>query len=123
MKNNRVGSYGIVILTAILQLTVAHAQNVGIGTASPASKLSVNGNMSLGDTTYTGTAAPANGAIIKGFVGIGTKVPVSPLNIVAEGSDGGTSDDIRLESYGSTHAPAFFHGDCRRNICGTSESG
>jgi hypothetical protein len=35
MKNLRVVSCGIAILTAILQLTVAHAQNVGIGTATP----------------------------------------------------------------------------------------
>jgi hypothetical protein len=50
------------------------AQNVGIGTASPASRLSVMGNLSIGNT-YAGTAAPANGAIIEGSTGIGTSNP------------------------------------------------
>jgi trimeric autotransporter adhesin len=70
-----------------------------------------SGGLSVGDDTYTstaGTVAPANGAMIQGFVGIGTTKPVSPLNVVAEGSNGGTSDDIRLESYGPTHAPALY---------------
>ncbi len=45
--------------------------NVGIGTASPASKLDVKGNLTVGNG-YSGTAAPTNGAIIEGQVGIGT---------------------------------------------------
>jgi hypothetical protein len=100
----------------LLFVSSAAAQNVGIGVSNPQSKLSVNGTtasggLSVGDATYTstsGTVAPANGAIIQGYVGIGTAKPLSPLNIVAEGSNGGTSDDIRLESYGPTHAPALY---------------
>lgn len=46
--------------------------NVGIGTVSPASKLDVEGGVSIG-ATYSGTSAsPTNGAIIEGNVGIGT---------------------------------------------------
>lgn len=52
-----------------------NAQNVGIGQASPISKLDVNGNLVVG-TGYSGTvAAPTNGAIIEGNVGIGTSTP------------------------------------------------
>ncbi len=50
------------------------AQNVGVGTNVPASKLDVKGNLTIGNT-YSGTAAPANGAIIQGPVGIGTAAP------------------------------------------------
>jgi len=44
---------------------------VGIGQASPASKLDIQGGLTVGNT-YSGTnAAPANGAIFEGKVGIG----------------------------------------------------
>jgi hypothetical protein len=59
------------------------AQNVGIGTASPASRLSVMGNLSIGNT-YAGTAASANGAIIEGNTGIGTSSPAHRLHVVGD---------------------------------------
>jgi hypothetical protein len=102
MKNFRIISWGSGILSALLLLTVAHAQNVGVGTASPASKLSVNGNMSLGDTTYTGTAAPTGGAIIQGNTGIGTTTPqalfhVSNGNLLRDNVDGSASATINTD--------------------------
>lgn len=59
--------------------------NVGIGTTSPVSKLSVVGESAFaGGATvglsYAGTAAPTDGLIIKGNVGIGTTSPESQLN-------------------------------------------
>ena len=53
---------------------VASSQNVGIGESNPASKGSIKGNLSVGNN-YSTTAAPANGAIIEGSVGIGTPSP------------------------------------------------
>ncbi|MFN8299267.1 MAG: tail fiber domain-containing protein [Chitinophagales bacterium] len=53
---------------------MANAQNVGVGTNTPASKLDVKGNLTIGNT-YSGNAAPSNGAIIQGPVGIGTPSP------------------------------------------------
>ncbi|HRR05533.1 MAG TPA: hypothetical protein P5325_01880, partial [Candidatus Woesebacteria bacterium] len=53
--------------------------NVGIGTAGPASKLSVNGGISVG--SYYATAAPSNGMIISGNVGIGKTNPGASLDV------------------------------------------
>jgi len=50
-----------------------HGQNVGIGFSIPASKLTVNGNFAVG--ADFNAAAPTNGAIIEGNVGIGTTSP------------------------------------------------
>jgi len=58
--------------------------NVAIGTASilAQSKLDVGGNISVG-SAYAGViAAPANGAIIQGNVGIGTNAPGTNLHVV-----------------------------------------
>ena len=84
----RIGIAGL-LATAIL-IPFASAQNVGIGTTTPKSKLSVNGStasggMAIGDATYastTGTVAPLNGAIIQGFTGIGTTAPIALLHVL-----------------------------------------
>jgi hypothetical protein len=54
--------------------------NVGVGTAAPASRLSVAGSVSVG-AGYAATAAPANGLIVEGNVGIGTNNPQSRLHV------------------------------------------
>jgi hypothetical protein len=74
---------------ALLFVSSAAAQNVGIGVSNPQSKLSVNGTtasggLAIGDSTYTstaGTVAPANGAIIQGSTGIGILTPQVPLHV------------------------------------------
>ncbi|MDW8056228.1 MAG: hypothetical protein RMJ13_05935, partial [Elusimicrobiota bacterium] len=55
--------------------------NVGIGTAAPASRLSVSGGVSVG-SGYAGTAAPTDGMIIQGNVGIGTTSPAERIDVV-----------------------------------------
>ncbi len=62
------------------RLVLSTNGNVGIGTA-PASKLSVNGGLSVGSTYSTTNAAPTNGAIFQGNVGIGNS---SPINVTGE---------------------------------------
>lgn len=72
----------------------AFAQNVGIGTTTPKSKLSVNGSttaggIAVGDAAYTSTTgivAPLNGAIVQGRVGIGTTDPLMRLHLEGDGT-------------------------------------
>ncbi|MCB0839366.1 MAG: tail fiber domain-containing protein, partial [Bacteroidetes bacterium] len=60
------------------------AQNVGVDQTNPASKLDVNGNLSVG-SSYSGTfTAPVNGAIFEGKVGIGTSNPTGNLDVRGE---------------------------------------
>lgn len=78
-----------ILAAAFLSAATAHAQNVGIGTTTPKSKLSVNGStasggLAIGDAGYTSTAgivAPLNGAIIQGDTGIGTAAPICQLDV------------------------------------------
>ena len=63
---------GAAVLALFLAASV-HAQNVGIGFTSPASKLTVNGNFAVG-TDYN-LVAPTNGALIEGFTCIGATAP------------------------------------------------
>jgi hypothetical protein len=77
------------LLAAALLTTVVSAQNVGIGTTTPKSKLSVNGStasggLAIGDAGYTSTTgivAPINGAMIQGDVGIGSPAPTAKLDV------------------------------------------
>jgi hypothetical protein len=59
------------------------AQNVGVNTNTPLSILSVKGNAAIG-ASYGGTiAAPTNGLIVQGKVGIGTSAPSTALHIAS----------------------------------------
>ena len=62
----------------------AKAQNVGIGQATPVSKLDVSGGLTVGATYSGANAAPANGAIIQDDVGIGTAAPAHRLHVVGD---------------------------------------
>ena len=75
---------------------------VGIGTATPASKLDVEGGISIG-ATYSGTtAAPANGAIIEGNVGIGTTNPGYKLDVAGSARISATSTSLTLGANNTT---------------------
>lgn len=55
------------------------SQNIGIGTASPQSKLSINGNLAIG-SNYISQIAPDDGLIVEGNTGIGTPSPTAQLH-------------------------------------------
>ena len=67
--------------------------NLGLGTAAPASRLSVAGGVGIGG--YAGSVvAPTNGLIVSGKIGAGTASPSSPLSV-----NGGAA--IGTYAYGS----------------------
>ncbi|MEG0926365.1 hypothetical protein [Chryseobacterium sp.] len=78
--------------TAVSQiLTLTRSGKLGINAApNPGNNLSVNGNASVGNS-YVTTAAPANGAIIQGLVGVGTNAPTNQLHVNA------AADPLRLQ--------------------------
>ncbi len=97
-----------IILLVSIQLVLG--QNVGIGTPSPSSKLSINGNLSVG-ANYVGTAAPTNGAIIEGNVGIGTNSP-DPYKLSVKGYNAFTDPTGSYNShFPYTDNNAYISGD------------
>lgn len=76
----------IIIFSTLLITLTSRSQNVGIGEVVPANKLAVKGNISIG-SGYSTTAAPANGAIIQGQVGIGQSSSInSNLQLAVNGN-------------------------------------
>ena len=80
------------------KLRITSAGLIGIGTTTPLSKLAVSGGVSVG-ADYN-VAAPTNGMIIQGSVGIGVTSPSSLAKLVID-SGGGTNASLKLEHTGS----------------------
>ncbi|HLP20276.1 MAG TPA: hypothetical protein VK174_08245, partial [Chitinophagales bacterium] len=76
----------LTLTVAVLYSLNIIAQNTGIGEPNPASKLSVKGNMSIGNT-YSNVSAPVGGLIIEGTLGLGTSLP-DPNSILDMGNSG-----------------------------------
>ncbi len=71
---------GITLGFFVLMLNLK-AQNVGVGTQTPMSKLAVTGNAAIGSNYVNLTTAPQNGLIVEDSTGIGTSVPISKLHV------------------------------------------
>ena len=56
--------------------------NVGIGTWTAANALSIVGGVGIGPASYANTAAPANGLIVSGNVGLGTTTPQAGFAVI-----------------------------------------
>ena len=86
---------------------------VSIGNLSATgSKLSVFGNLSVG-STYGSTAAPSNGAIFQGSVGIGTTSPDSSLHVYSTSFEPTirlTSTSGSVKTYGLVNNPYWATG-------------
>ncbi|PIR96890.1 MAG: hypothetical protein COT91_04195, partial [Candidatus Doudnabacteria bacterium CG10_big_fil_rev_8_21_14_0_10_41_10] len=90
VSNAASGAVSVMILTG--------AGSVGIGETAPGSMLSVSGGGSFG-SSYDTTAAPLNGLIIEGNVGIATTTPSHKLVVV--GGICVDDDNSDLDSCGS----------------------
>ncbi len=73
-------------LTATSSIYLATTQNVGIGTTTPLSKLSISGSASIG-ADYN-IAAPTNGLIVQGNLGVGTTTPWLGLSVTNTSASG-----------------------------------
>lgn len=87
-------------------LRIARDGNTGINAGTPANKLSVGGNVSIGDN-YTGLSAPTNGLIVQGNVGIAATVPATKLQI-GDGTPISSTDGIQFG--GDTSARLYRSG-------------
>ena len=91
MKKNLLKSLAFTCIALFLANAV-FAQNVGVDQPAPVSKMDINGELTVG-TTYSGTnAAPTNGAIIEGSVGIGTPNPSVKLEVNGLFKSAGTTE-------------------------------
>lgn len=81
--------------------------NTGIGTSSPASKLSVLGNAAIG-ATYGNLRAPTSGLVVEGNVGIGTTNPTELLSTY--GDFAGYSGSFFNDGNADTRQGLFIQG-------------
>ena len=95
----------------------------------PQSVLDVEGNLTVG-ANYAGTnAAPANGAIIEGNVGIGTTTPVDRFHVLKTGSTTGgmvlgggnvTGSETKFLGFGTAHMSIYNSGSNALTFANTS---
>jgi hypothetical protein len=78
-------SPGAISGTQTAKVVILSDGKTGIGTTSPASKFDVEGGVSIG-ASYSGTtAAPSNGMIVEGTLGIATSAPNTTYKLYVNG--------------------------------------
>lgn len=68
-------------------MTLTPAGSLGLGITAPGSLFQINGNAAIGYSATT--AAPANGLLVSGTVGIGTTSPTCALSVTTGSTNGG----------------------------------
>ena len=85
-----------------LHLAITSGGLIGIGTTTIGSTLQVNGNAAIGYSAST--AAPTNGLVVSGNVGIGTTAPSDRLTVRAAGTYQAAHPIIRWQNDGTSGA-------------------
>ena len=95
----------------VYDLFLNSAGNIGIGTTSPSSKLSVNGSSAIGSSYSSSATAPSNGLIVEGDVGIGIQTPTPGFKLQVTGPNARfallNSSSASTTNYAQIH---FGHG-------------
>jgi hypothetical protein len=98
-----------------------HASNarlgLGLGVSEPGSRMGISGNLSIGSPSYATAAAPANGLIVEGNVGIGTTTPGAGYKLDVAGD--ARFDEVTVTG-GSGHVIRGGTGDADMVIAGGS---
>lgn len=118
----RTNYFGLIDMPSGDSLELQSHGNLGVGTSTPGSKLSVTSGLSVG-RNYGGSA-PTDGAIFQGSVGVGTSSPYSALSIggnvvVGAATAGGTLGDLFLPKLG-TAAGSFIAVDATGKVIATT---
>lgn len=94
-----------------VRMTISENGNIGIGTAAPLSKVSVNGGLAVG-AYAAASAAPGDGIIVSGNVGIGTELTPFPLNVRGDGNLTGnlTVDGVVRPGNATVNRPCAVRG-------------
>lgn len=76
--------------------------DVGVGTDTPRSRLSVAGALAVGAAYASGSAAPANSLVVEGSVGVGTASPQARLDVEGAARVAGGLDVGGALAFGQT---------------------
>src|SRR3989344_661182 len=100
-------------------VSITNRLKLGSGAVFPSAitdtKLTVDGSVVIGNTYSAGNAAPSNGLIVEGNVGIGTSTPSAKLSVA--GISGGTDPLFTVSSSSAAFATTtVFHIDSNGNI-------
>jgi len=94
-RNSSWGGFQTFFTDTVERMRITSTGNVGIGTTTPGSKLSVNGNSYFAGNIYaTGTLSISTSTLYtltNGNVGIGTTSPTAVLHLKAGGTTAGTA--------------------------------
>ncbi len=94
---------GAVAITAPTMTIKGASGNIGVGTITPGSKLTVIGGVGVGtgiNSSYVVNAAPTGGMVVQGNVGIGTVAPQTGLAVMGNVGLGTWTASTRLDTDG-----------------------
>jgi len=96
-SNYIIKSNGTAAVCTVAPVFEDNTGNIGIGTITPVSKVDVNGNLTIGSSYSGSNAAPSNGAIIQGQVGVGNNAPDATAILDLTNTNGAGAKPLALK--------------------------